>query len=443
MEVNKTLQDLMRILRLTHEAEDHTVIEEAITKAIVFRGTNLWILIFAIIVASVGLNMNSTAVIIGAMLISPLMGPINGVGYSVATYNFDLFRKALKNYVFATIAALSTSTIYFLITPIHTEHSELLARTSPTIYDVIIALFGGLAGIVAISSKNKGNVIPGVAIATALMPPLCTAGYGLAIGNFSYFFGALYLYAINSVFIALSAMIVSQLLKMPRKTYLLSKEIKNKNIAVAVVTILTVVPSVYFGFTLVKKERFQHTAELFVNKVSLWDNNYLLSSKIDTDTKTISLVYGGTNLTDDSKKRLTEKAEDLGLEGVTIKPTSGFSIEDPRLNDLDKRTSELEEARGELNRLNLTVQSKDVFIDSLQSIPSIGKQLLKEIHTIYPTIHGCSYANSRVYVDSLETYKDVSLVLFDIEESLSEEENNKLKAWVQNRLNSKNVIVKF
>lgn len=443
MEVNKTLQDLMRILRLTHEAEDHTVIEEAITKAIVFRGTNLWILIFAIIVASVGLNMNSTAVIIGAMLISPLMGPINGVGYSVATYNFDLFRKALKNYGFATIAALSTSTIYFLITPIHTEHSELLARTSPTIYDVIIALFGGLAGIVAISSKNKGNVIPGVAIATALMPPLCTAGYGLAIGNFSYFFGALYLYAINSVFIALSAMIVSQLLKMPRKTYLLSKEIKNKNIAVAVVTILTVVPSVYFGFTLVKKERFQHTAELFVNKVSLWDNNYLLSSKIDTDTKTISLVYGGTNLTDDSKKRLTEKAEDLGLEGVTIKPTSGFSIEDPRLNDLDKRTSELEEARGELNRLNLTVQSKDVFIDSLQSIPSIGKQLLKEIHTIYPTIHGCSYANSRVYVDSLETYKDVSLVLFDIEESLSEEENKKLKAWVQNRLNSKNVIVKF
>jgi uncharacterized hydrophobic protein (TIGR00271 family) len=162
---------IIQALNLQPELDDYERIHETIQKDVVFKGTNLWILVFAILVASVGLNMNSTAVIIGAMLISPLMGPINGMGYSIATYNFDLLRKSIKNFSFAVIASLIASTLYFTISPISTAHSELLARTSPTIYDVLIALFGGLAGIVAISSKNKGNVIPGVAIATALMPP--------------------------------------------------------------------------------------------------------------------------------------------------------------------------------------------------------------------------------------------------------------------------------
>src|SRR5674476_666630 len=173
---------------------------------------------FAVVVASVGLNMNSTAVIIGAMLISPIMGPINGMGYSIATYNFPLLRQSIKNFSFAVALSLIASTIYFAISPISTAHSELLARTSPTVYDVLIALFGGMAGIVAISSKNKGTVIPGVAIATALMPPLCTAGYGLATGQFIYFFGAFYLFTINAVFIAISSILISQILKFPIRT---------------------------------------------------------------------------------------------------------------------------------------------------------------------------------------------------------------------------------
>jgi uncharacterized hydrophobic protein (TIGR00271 family) len=184
------IRRIFSFINLESEIDDFNKIHETIEKELIFKGTNIWILVFAIIIASVGLNMNSTAVIIGAMLISPLMGPINGMGYSIATYNFPLFRKALKNFSFAVFASLVASTVYFAISPISVAHSELLARTSPTIYDVFIALFGGLAGIVAISSKHKGNVIPGVAIATALMPPLCTAGYGLATGQLNYFFGA-------------------------------------------------------------------------------------------------------------------------------------------------------------------------------------------------------------------------------------------------------------
>jgi len=178
--MGKRVDKLLQWFDLRSEMESYDTIHENIESGIVFRGTNLWVLMFAIVVASVGLNMNSTAVIIGAMLISPLMGPINGMGYSLATYDFQLFRRSLKNFSFAVGVSLLTSALYFLLSPLNEAHSELLARTSPTIYDVIIALFGGLAGIVAMSSRLKGNVIPGVAIATALMPPICTAGYGLA-----------------------------------------------------------------------------------------------------------------------------------------------------------------------------------------------------------------------------------------------------------------------
>src|SRR5690606_37944633 len=171
------IKQILEYLKLDGDVDDFEIIHKNIEKDIIFKGTNLWILIFAIVVASVGLNMNSTAVIIGAMLISPLMGPINGIGYSVATYNIDLLKRSLKNFGFAVGASIVASFLYFALSPVSTAQSELLARTSPTIYDVIIALFGGFAGIVAMCSRQKGNVIPGVAIATALMPPLCTVGY--------------------------------------------------------------------------------------------------------------------------------------------------------------------------------------------------------------------------------------------------------------------------
>jgi uncharacterized hydrophobic protein (TIGR00271 family) len=188
-----------------------------------------------------------------AMLISPLMGPIIGVGYSVATYNFELFSKSLKNFAFAIIASIITSALYFALTPVSSAHSELLARTSPSIYDVLIAFFGGLAGIVALSSRQKGNVIPGVAIATALMPPLCTAGYGLATLQVKFLFGALYLFFINSVFIAFAALLVSQLLKFPITT-VIDPYLRNRiNRFITLIIIVTLVPSVYFGYKLVQK----------------------------------------------------------------------------------------------------------------------------------------------------------------------------------------------
>lgn len=443
----KWLTRTFQFLRLTHEQEDSTIIHEAIEKGVVVRGTNVWILIFAILIASVGLNMNSTAVIIGAMLISPLMGPINGIGYSVATYNFPLFRKSIKNFSYSALAGLITSTLYFLLTPISTEQSELLARTSPTIYDVLIALFGGLAGIVAISSKNKGNVIPGVAIATALIPPLCTAGFGLSNGNWPYFFGALYLFTINSVFIALSAMIVSQLLKLPKQKHLLSREIKNKNIAIGAVIILTVVPSFYLGFTLVVKEKFKLKAEAFVAKASSWEDNFLLESKINPETKTIELIYAGNEFNDKAKERLIEKANDLGLTDAKITVLQGLKIEDyeslMKQNKNSSGNNKYNQLTSEINRLKMQLERSNFKTDSLLIIPGTGDLLLREIKALFPSIESCAYSLTKKYNSESEKPETVAMVFFEAKENIKEQDRSKIKNWLENRLQTKSLILKF
>lgn len=266
-------------LNLKPELESFDTIHEEIIKGIQFKGTNLWILAFAIVVASVGLNVNSTAVIIGAMLISPLMGPINGIGYSIATYNFRLFRISLKNFLFAVGVSLAASVTYFAISPVSSSHSELFARTSPTIYDVIIALFGGLAGIVAISSKNKGNIMPGVAIATALMPPLCTAGYGLATFQFNYFFGAFYLFAINAIFIASASVLISQILKFPIRGTIDEKLKKRVRTVITLVISIVLLPSIYFGYKLIQQEKYSQSANRYISSISSFEGKYLLNQE--------------------------------------------------------------------------------------------------------------------------------------------------------------------
>ena len=204
---------------LSDDKADEQLIVETITREAHFKGTNLWTLIFAIFIASIGLNVNSTAVIIGAMLIPPLMGPIMGIGLAIGIFDFALLKRGIKNLLIAAVLSIVTSSVYFFITPLHEERSELLARTHPSLWDVFIAFFGGLAGIVAGTRKEKNNVIPGVAIATALMPPLCTAGYSLASGQWYYFLGALYLFFINSLFICLATFLIVRHLQFQKKEF--------------------------------------------------------------------------------------------------------------------------------------------------------------------------------------------------------------------------------
>lgn len=438
MEQNNIFSNVLNYFNLEAAIDDFDKIHETITKDIEFRGTNIWILIFAIVVASVGLNINSTAVIIGAMLISPLMGPINGMGYSLATYDFQLFRKALKNFTFAVIASLTASTIYFALSPISTAHSELLARTSPTIYDVLIALFGGLAGIVAISSKQKGNVIPGVAIATALMPPLCTAGYGLATGHFYYFFGAIYLFTINTVFIALSSVIISQILKFPITKILAPAQKRKVNRLISIVIILILIPSIYFGYNLVQKEKFAENASRFVENVSVVKGNFLLKNEIDPNRKIITLIYGGETMDESQKTSIKEKANDFSISNAEIIFEQGLSFD-----AMQNKNAEAENLKAELLRLNYQLKIKENQIDSLNQIRFIGKHLFEEIKNLYPQINSCSYSETYIFDAKTQNPELIGIVVISSKGGFYKRDKVKIDNWLKKRLNSDKIEVYY
>lgn len=439
MNILRLVKKISHFFNLQPELEKHEVIHEEITKGVAFKGTNLWILVFAIIVASVGLNMNSTAVIIGAMLISPLMGPIIGMGYSIATYDGDLFSTSLKNFLFAVGASLVASTIYFALSPISTAHSELLARTSPTIYDVVIALFGGFAGIIALSSRLKGNVIPGVAIATALMPPLCTAGYGLATGQLTFFFGAFYLFLINTIFIALASVWITKLLKIPIRGVINPTKKKKINRIITTITTLILLPSIYFGYQLVQEERFTQNATKYISNVTLFEGNYLLKSNIIADKREITLLYGGNSLSELQKQSIIEKSNYFGING-NVKIEQGFSI-----NEMTTTNKEVQKLQDQVLRLSAELNQKQSLIDTLTFHQTFGLTLLTEINTLFPQIYSCTFADSKLFKLNSDQPIKSCVVILGTKEELSIIEKAKIKKWLQKRIKCESVdlVVKF
>lgn len=286
MDKNKVTEFLKhRVLErfaLGADAASQEEVNSNIHKGIMIRGTNLWVLIFAIFIASLGLNTNSTAVIIGAMLISPLMGPIIGMGYSMGVYDFNLLKESLRNFLFMIVVSLITSAIFFTLQLISSTQSELLARTQPTTYDILIALFGGLAGMVAQTRKDRtGTVIPGVAIATALMPPLCTVGYGLATLQFRFMLGALYLFTINSIFIALASFIVTRVMNFKMIGELEPDKLKKLKRAMVAVIIIVTLPSVLIAISIIQRSAFEANYRNFVDEAFKYDNTFVVESKYE------------------------------------------------------------------------------------------------------------------------------------------------------------------
>lgn len=314
------IQELKELFSLHLDTDEAGTIE-SVRKSIEFKGGNLWGLIFAAFIASIGLNMNSGAVVIGAMLISPLMGPIVGIGYALATNDFDTLKSALRNLVIFVVGSVLSSFIYFSISPIKSLTDQLEARTYPTFYDVMIAICGGAIGIVASSRLDRGNAIPGVAIATALMPPLCTVGYGLATGEWTYAGGALYLFFINSVFIAGTSLIFVRALKFPKKEFLdPAREQRYKAILVLIV-VFTIIPSLWTGYNLVQRELFNSKAALFEKKIEGYylEKGVIIDQKEDyrRDTSSITLITSG-GLRDSDKANLKHEMQEVGLEHTLL-----------------------------------------------------------------------------------------------------------------------------
>lgn len=357
-----------------------------IEKGVVFRGVNLWVLIFATMIASLGLNVNSAAVIIGAMLVSPIMGPIMGVGLSLGINDFDLLKKSLRNYTLMFIVAIVTSTIYFFISPLGNAQSELLARTVPTTYDVLIALFGGLAGIVAQSRKDRtSTVIPGVAIATALIPPLCTAGYGLATGQFRYFIGAFYLFFINSVFIALATYLMVRFLKYEKKAFLDKMKERTVRRTMLLITLVTFIPSVIIGFHMVRVSLFEAMADKYVSQVFEFPHTRVIECEKTyargKNPSRIEVVLLGEPLAEEIIENAKAQMLRFGLKKTELVVRQGAATDKIDFGTLQKNYADLLDEKNqriaELQALMNRYRVVDVGVDGISQelgvlMPSVG-----------------------------------------------------------------------
>jgi uncharacterized hydrophobic protein (TIGR00271 family) len=440
----KTFQEFIyEIFDLESDRASFTEIVEGISKNVYFRGTNLWILIFAILVASVGLNMNSTAVVIGAMLISPLMGPIIGIGLGVGIYDFDLIKKSAWNLLVAVFISVLTSTVYFWLTPLKEAQSELLGRTLPTIWDVLIAFFGGLAGIVAYTRKEKSNVIPGVAIATALMPPLCTAGFGLATGNLYYFIGAFYLFFINSVFIATATIIIVRYLKIPHKEWVdAAQQAKMRNYVI-MLTILTLIPSVYLAYDIVGRSIYNRNATKFIEEQFESDKTIIVEKRINPKEKKIELFIIGEKIDSTQLKVIRSKLAKYTLFDTQL----SIRQDDPGSENSSiemMRTGIIEEmySRNEVTLIQKEAEIKRLSdeLNNYRTMEQLSDNVSKELTIQYPEVVECSMNKSIIF--SKEGKSDTTvLVLLSTKKRISKSSMERMDKWLKFRLQETKVKI--
>lgn len=432
-----------RIFDVRQEQEDEQETIDSIKKGVEFKGTNLWVLIFATFIASLGLNTNSTAVIIGAMLISPLMGPIMGFGLGLGISDFELIKRSFRNFAIATVFSVITSSIYFLISPISEAQSELLARTQPTLYDVLIAFFGGLAGIVASSTKSKGNVIPGVAIATALMPPLCTAGFGLATGNLYYFFGAFYLFFINSVFISLATYLVVRVLKYPKKVFLDKDHEKRVTRYVGIIVIFTIVPSLFLSYRLVKTTYFSQQVLNYVNTELAFPNTQILSKTITntSDKKEIKVVLIGDNVSDSTIESARNRLPNYGLKDVSLVVQQGFSEQETDINKLKSLLMQdlYKNSEQVLRTQAMQIDSLQRELKSYHDDRLLAEQIKPEVKVLFPFVREISCTHTCLIPVDSDTQKPIMLIYVKSSEKISAENKRKLTEWLSARTQVKTI----
>jgi len=445
---------------------------ETIKKDIVFKGRSVWVLIASIIIASIGLNQDSSAVVIGAMLISPLMGPILGMGLSVGTNDWETLKKAIKFFLISAAISIITSTIYFFLTPLKDINSELFARTQPTLLDVLVGVFGGIAGIVAISGKEKWNVVPGVAIATALMPPLCTAGYGLATMQMSFFLGALYLFFINSVFISLSTFIVVKYLRFPLMNYVSPKKERKIKMYIIVFVILIILPSASIFWNVIQKSRFNYRVESFIeDNFKKYKNEIIYTNISYSDTLSNIDIY----LTDETftQAQIKDYNDKLPIYGLT-KKGSGITVTDSTSLVFHQEKNNIDTLVSKINNIGETIKNKvrvgileDIYkkqedlldgknakIEFLENrLISIKKDtipfksLKKEIAIQYPNIEKFAFSKT-VELNNSNKYDTIPTLLVNWKRGAYKNHINKksktLENWLKIRLNLDTLrVVKF
>ena len=445
MELYVILSKIKAHFTVMQDMEDEKEIVAQITSGVSFRGANLWVLIFAIFIASLGLNVNSTAVIIGAMLISPLMGPIIGMGLAIGINDFQLLRRAAKNFAIATVISILTATVYFLITPLGEAQSELLARTSPTIYDVLIATFGGAAGILALCTKGKGNVIPGVAIATALMPPLCTAGFGLASGHLLYFLGAFYLFFINTVFISLSTYLGVRLMRFHRKEFQTASAARKSRRAVMAIAILTIIPSLLMTVGIVRRSISDNNVNRFIKTELSQSGTQVISSDLDRDNQILNIVAVGREINDSTIRVAQKNLVHYSLADIKLNIIQGEKSDSAmRLGKkLSQITTSREEEKQKMVEMSAKLSETSNRLEQYTRLEQLTPDVMAEMRNLFPQVNALSLSKvSQSRRDTTATMHFVAAIIsLDPKTRLTPADRQRIHDWLQTRVKADSLVV--
>jgi uncharacterized hydrophobic protein (TIGR00271 family) len=427
---------MKKILRRFLSLKENTDYEKAISTisdGVSLQGHNLWLLLCSTMLASIGLDTNSTAVIIGAMLISPLMSPILGVGLSTGTHNKSLLIRSLRDLLLAVIISLAVSVIYFIISPLGEPTAELQARTYPTLLDVLIALFGGVAGIIAISRKQQLNAIPGVAIATALMPPLCTAGFGIATQHWEYFLGAFYLFFINAVFITLATYIFVKYLEFPSKEFVERKTENRYRLWLGVIACLVLIPSAYFLYTIYKKEVIKNEINQLVLEPIQKQGNEILKWEIEKKDSIMQIkVYN-------SGKPLTDSMKAYIDSTLHLHSMKNYFLSAIRLNltkeEIDKLSAET--ARRMFDEMRLD----ELKLQALHTADTLSyTQVFKEIKIAFPFID-TMYNGWLTLTDTLRAIDTLPIVFYTSRRPLTKIQTKQVYEYLLTRFEKDTVTL--
>ncbi|MDD2330190.1 MAG: TIGR00341 family protein [Bacteroidales bacterium] len=424
-------------LRRDKENELETIAN--IRSGVEFKGANLWILIFAILIASLGLNINSAAVVIGAMLISPLMGPLIGMGLALGINDLELLKKSLRSYAVATVISIITAALFFVLSPFDQPQSELLARTSPTIYDVFIALMGGLAGFIALSTKDKGNVIPGVAIATALMPPLCTAGFGIATGSMRFFLGAFYLYFINTVFIVSATFLGTRIRGYEHKVFREKKREQAVKRSILAIVIITMIPALMLTIDIVRSSLYENEANQYIDKAFVFPDSQIISRNISYKNKTIDIMLIGREVPEDALSVARSQMNRFQrLENSRLTVVQGGkervdldAIRSSVLEDFYQKSEERINAQQEL------IDTLSTSLDRYRYFEALSSELIGELNVLYPTARELSISQA-INVSMEDQEKDtLTIAVIKFDSIPPAEQLQVMSEWLKTRIDTK------
>ena len=443
MDIRQIAAHLKQYFILRPHKGDEAEIIDQINSGITFRGGNLWVLIFAILIASLGLNVNSTAVIIGAMLISPLMGPIIGIGFALGTNDVDMLKRAAKNYAVSTVISILTATVYWLLTPLSDAQSELLARTSPTLYDVLIAFCGGAAGIIATCTKGKSNVIPGVAIATALMPPLCTAGFGLGTGHIMYFLGAFYLFFINTVFICLATLGGVKLMHFEKKVFLSPERERRVRHIVTTVVVVTMIPAAIVTANIVKKSIFDSNVSNFVKSELAQTGTQVISTEVDKESLMLRVVAVGREFGEAAIDEAESRMGNYGLDKYRLAIIQGAQSDSILL--LNNKLSQISASREEEHRLMQELSQKmgqyESRLAEYTRLETVNSEIASELPILFPTIESISL--SRPTGDAGSGQRDIVSAYVEPKKGklLHSDDARRVRQWLKARTEADSIAL--